>query len=100
MVATWQRQGHFEAPAKGQLKKALQSLIATSGCMVNDQGSRVPAFGNRSRLKTVRITFLVATRQEAQTKSVDFAIEINTNTHATSRHCFRYALKSAQQSDL
>ena len=99
MVATWQRQGHFEAPAKDQLKEERLYNLWLSlppDAWLTTKAVESLEFGNRSRLKTLESRSLVATRQ-AQTKSVDFTIETKSYTHATSRRCFRYALKSAQQ---
>ena len=78
MVATWQRQGHFEAPTKGQLKEERLYNLWLSlppDAWLTTKAVESLEFGNRSRLKTLESRSLVATRQEAQTKSVDFTIE-------------------------
>ena len=83
MVATWQRQGHFDAPAKGQLKEERLYNLWLSlppDAWLTTKAVESLEFGNRSRLKTLESRSLVATRQEAQTKSVDFAIETDIPT--------------------
>ena len=78
VITTWQRQGDFPRPQKGQLKE--ERLYNLWLSMPPDQWLNAKAvealeFGSRSRLKTLESRGLVQNRQESQTRSLDYTLD-------------------------